>query len=87
MFKAAEERVRYTVRLPREGRCEYRYPLESRFEYQYHWRVGTSIPYLGREYKVAGGAGEGALTRPETVNIDVVVHHHVQQVLALLCLK
>jgi hypothetical protein len=49
--------------------------------------MSTSIPYLGREYKVAGGAGEGALTRPETVNIDVVVHHHVQQVLALLRLK
>jgi hypothetical protein len=36
---------------------------------------------------VAGGASEGALTRPETVNINVVVHHHVQQVLALLGLK
>jgi hypothetical protein len=62
-------------------------PLESRYEYGYRWGVGTSIPYLGREYKVAGGAGEGALARPETVNIDVVVHHHVQQVLALLRLK
>jgi hypothetical protein len=74
MCKAAEERLRNTVSTA-GGSVWVPVPL------------GTSIPYLGREYKVAGGAGEGALTRPETVNIDVVVHHHVQQVLPLLRLK
>ena len=42
---------------------------------------------LGREDEVAGGAGQGALTCPEPINVDVIVDGDIKKVVTLLGLQ